>query len=202
MGEIDHAQDRVDDGEPEGQQGIGAAQAEGVDGLLDEIAHAPAPEPARRRDRHGRPAREARSSAAPDHEDDAIGHHIGAVGDVEGRGHVLLDQQDGLAALLQPQDQLEDAVDHLGRQAERGLVEQHQPGLGHQRAGDGELLLLPARERARGLVAPLGQDGKQLEDLGPVAGQGRRIAPLPKHRGSDSPAPSRKGRRGAPPAPW
>jgi hypothetical protein len=39
MGEIDHAQDREDDGEAQGQQGVGAPQAEGVDGLQDEIIH-------------------------------------------------------------------------------------------------------------------------------------------------------------------
>ena len=39
MGEIDHAEDREDDGQAERQQRIGAAEAERVHGLLDEVGH-------------------------------------------------------------------------------------------------------------------------------------------------------------------
>ena len=39
MGEIDEAEDRVDDRQPEGEQGVDAAEAQRIAGLLEEIAH-------------------------------------------------------------------------------------------------------------------------------------------------------------------
>ena len=49
--------------------------------------------------------------------------------------------------------------------AQRDLVEQDQVGVGHQRPPDGHHLLLPARQRGRGLVAALFQDREELIDL-------------------------------------
>jgi hypothetical protein len=45
-------------------------------------------------------------------------------------------------------DDLEDLLDELRRQAHRRLVEEQQLRLGHQRAADGEHLLLAAGQRA------------------------------------------------------
>ena len=45
-------------------------------------------------------------------------------------------------------DRLEDLLDQHGRQSHGRLVEQEQPGLGHEGAADGQHLLLTARERA------------------------------------------------------
>jgi hypothetical protein len=39
VGEIDHAENREDDGEAERQQRVGAAEAERIHGLLDEVVH-------------------------------------------------------------------------------------------------------------------------------------------------------------------
>ena len=71
-----------------------------------------------------------------------------------------------------------DALDHLGREAEGGLVEQQHARLAHQGAADGEHLLLAARQQPGALGAALAQAREELEDplarlgaLGPLAGQ-------------------------------
>ena len=79
-------------------------------------------------------------------------------------------------ARLQPQDQVEDVVDDLRRQAERRLVEQQQLGRGHQRAGDRQLLLLAARQRAGRLAGALRQDREQGLHFLAQARVARRIA--------------------------
>src|SRR3990170_360171 len=50
-------------------------------------------------------------------------HQIGPVDDLQGAVHVLLDQQDGHAALVQAGDQFENLVDQGRGQSQRGLVE-------------------------------------------------------------------------------
>src|SRR5207253_3150302 len=72
----------------------------------------------------------------------------------------LLDEQDADAALADLQERLEDDVDELRREPERGLVEQQHVGPGGERARDRELLLLPAGERAR-LAAPALLDDRE-----------------------------------------
>src|SRR3990172_13011723 len=47
-------------------------------------------------------------------------HQIGPVDDLQGAVHVLLDQQDGHAALVQAGDQFENLVDQGGSQAQGG----------------------------------------------------------------------------------
>ena len=69
--------------------------------------------------------------------------------------------KDGDAVRPQRTDQVEDRLDDLRREAERGLVEQQELRLGHERAGDGEHLLLAARQRAGELLAALGSTGKR-----------------------------------------
>ena len=65
---------------------------------------------------------------------------------------------------------LEDALHHLRREAERGLVEQEQRGPAHERAGDREHLLLAAGEGARHLgVALLRGRGKSSKERVAVA---------------------------------
>ena len=63
--------------------------------------------------------------------------------------HVLLDEQHRRAAAPDLRDRLEHLVDEDGREAERRLVEEQQPRLGDERAGDRELLLLAAGQRPR-----------------------------------------------------
>ena len=86
------------------------------------------------------------------------------VRDVERGPCVLLHHQHGDPALLvEAADDGEDVADEDGRQAERGLVEQHDLRPRHESARDGEHLLLPAGERARGLAKPLAEDREVAE---------------------------------------
>ena len=57
-------------------------------------------------------------------------------------------------------DGAEDLLHEQRGQAEGGLVEQQQPRPGHQRAGDGQHLLLAARERAGRLLPRSFRRGK------------------------------------------
>ena len=62
-----------------------------------------------------------------------------------------------------PQDSVELRHDQ-GGQAEGRLVEEHELRTQHERAADGEHLLLAAGERARPLATPLGEAGKVSVD--------------------------------------
>ena len=103
-------------------------------------------------------------------------HDVGAVRDGECEVDVLLDQEDGHALAPDLGDGLEDLAGDQRGEAERRLVQQEKPRAGHERAADGEHLLLAARERAGGLTAPLPEDREEGEDAlevrlhgGPVA---------------------------------
>jgi hypothetical protein len=67
------------------------------------------------------------------------------VGHFQRGARVLLDQQDGHAALAQLADDAEDVAHDQRRQAQAGLVQHQQLGLAHQRAADGQHLALAAR---------------------------------------------------------
>ena len=92
----------------------------------------------------------------------AADEHVRAVGEGDRVERALLDEQDRDAALADPAQRLEDAVDGERRQAERRLVEEQHVRLGHQRAADRELLLLAAREVARVAAAELLQDREEV----------------------------------------
>src|SRR3990172_6947595 len=96
-------------------------------------------------------------------------HQIGPVDDLQAAVHVLLDQQDGHAALVQAGDQLENLVDQGGGQPQRGLVQHEQARTGHERAGDGQLLLLAAREGGPRLLQALLEYREEVVDLIEVA---------------------------------
>ena len=85
-------------------------------------------------------------------------------GEVEGERGVLLDQQDAHFLFLvdAPQD-AEDLQHDQRRQAERGLVEQHQARLQHQCTGDGQHLLLAARQRA-GLLLDAFLEAREVDE--------------------------------------
>ena len=103
------------------------------------------------------------------------------MGDLEGGDGVLLDEQHGDAVdLVDLADDVEDLVDQEGREAETGLVEHQQLRLGHQRAGDGEHLLLAARQVA-GLG--LGALGEAREGLEHAVDQRRHVAAVAVHGG-------------------
>src|SRR5256885_2519717 len=98
--------------------------------------------------------------------DDAPGlQYVAAIGHGECLGGVLLDQQDGRALAVDVTNDVEDLVDEDGRQSERGLVEEQHLGLGHQPAGDGQHLLLAAREGAANLVQALPDPWEERQDV-------------------------------------
>src|SRR5262249_11695117 len=78
---------------------------------------------------------------------------IAAVGHLQRLLGVLLDEQDGDAVGLEPADDAEDLLHEQRGQPERGLVQHEEARAPDQGAGDGELLLLAAGQRA-GELAP------------------------------------------------
>ena len=97
----------------------------------------------------------------------AIVEDIGALRHLKALHHVLFDQQERDALGVDGLDQREQLLDQKRRQAERRLVEDQKPGLGHQAAPDGEHLLLAARQRAGALALPFGKPREDREH--PVA---------------------------------
>ena len=87
------------------------------------------------------------------------------IGDLQRLTRVLLDHQDGDAGLGDLQDLVEQLIHHDRRDPGCRLVQHQQIRARHQRASDGHLLALPAGQLARWLVAFLGQDREQAEDL-------------------------------------
>src|SRR5580692_4332932 len=104
-----------------------------------------------------------------DHGDAAAIENDDIVGDVEGELWALLHQHDGKPALLESADGRHHFGDDLRRQAFRRLVHQQHARIGHQRAADGEHLLLAAGEVTGELGAALGEAREHGEDglLGP-----------------------------------
>ena len=79
---------------------------------------------------------------------------------------MLLDHDHRGADLAADADQhLRQAVDHGRLKSFRDLVKQQHVGLGHQRAGDDQHLLLAARQGPGALVQPLRQHRKPAADL-------------------------------------
>src|SRR5208282_6505162 len=97
--------------------------------------------------------------------DGAVLHQVDAPAGLERQRDVLLHQQHRHVLSAQHVDDLADLGHHAWHQAFRGLVHEDDLGLEHHRAGDGEHLLLAARERAAGLVAPLGEPREVVVDL-------------------------------------
>src|ERR1019366_1376144 len=60
---------------------------------------------------------------------------------------------------------LEDRLDDLGRESQRGLVQQEKPGLGHHGASNSEHLLFATRERPAHLLSTISENWKQREDV-------------------------------------
>ena len=97
----------------------------------------PCPDPARSARGRARPgipdarscvSARARSRAAPDSHQLAVGEHVGAVGDRERHVHVLLDEQHPAAGVVgDGPEHREEALDDHRRQAEAHLVDHEQP---------------------------------------------------------------------------
>ena len=87
-------------------------------------------------------------------------HHVGPVRHTQRLIRVLLDHQHRRALAPDVGDDRERLLDERGRETQRRLVEENESRAGHERAADREHLLLAAREGARGLTPPLGEDRK------------------------------------------
>ena len=96
--------------------------------------------------------------------------------DAQGLVGVLLHQKDRGAVGIDLLDDAEDLLDDDGRKAQGGLVEQEEPGPGHEGAAHGQHLLLAAGQGAALLGDALLQDGKELEDVVHVAGDAVPVA--------------------------
>src|SRR5690606_41190049 len=71
------------------------------------------------------------------HDDAPLLQHVGPVGNLQGGVDVLLDEENGHAALAQGLQRPEHAEREVGGQAERGLVHQQQARARHNAAPDG-----------------------------------------------------------------
>ena len=127
--------------------------------------------PAARGRRGGSPDRRGVPGPAALSHDPAALEHVAAAGEGERRLDVLLDEQEGESGPMERAERLEDALDHAGRESERGLVEHEQRGVRHEGAPDGEHLLLSAGERSRALPPALGQARKEIPHAGQTLAQ-------------------------------
>ena len=106
--------------------------------------------------------------------DTAVLHHVAVLRVLQGDGGVLLGEQHGHALLaVEPAHDVEDLGHQHRGEAHRRLVEQHQRRPRHQRAADGEHLLLAARDVAGGHRAPVRQAGEIAVD----ADRGAAVSP-------------------------
>jgi hypothetical protein len=116
---------------------------------------------------------------------------------LKARPRVLLDEQNGDAAAVDVEEAPVHVLHDDRSEALRHLVGEDEPGRGHQRAADGEHLLLAAGQAARALALPLAEAGKRLEhrlagagDLGTVRAEVGAHAQVLEdgHLGEDAPA--------------
>src|SRR5436190_7508669 len=107
--------------------------------------------------------------AALEH-DLAVHDDVAAVGDADRLVEVLLGHQHGQAvALLQLLDLGDGVRNEDRREADRRLVDQEELRRRHERAGEGQHLLLPPGHRAGKLAAPLGEHRERLVAEGQVS---------------------------------
>src|SRR6266545_2064599 len=95
--------------------------------------------------------------------DATISHHVGAARQFECELLFLFYHHHREPLVVEPPQRLQDLYRHLGREPERGLVEQQQLRIGHERATDRQHLLLAAGHRSGGLRQTLFEAGKQRE---------------------------------------
>src|SRR4051794_15883936 len=101
------------------------------------------------------------------HHDPAPIHDGEPIAEVARELEILLDQQDRHLALpAQVVDGAADVLDDRGLDTLGRLVEHQELRAGHERAADGELLLLAARQVAASAMQHVLQHGKKVEHLG------------------------------------
>src|SRR3989442_13928644 len=113
----------------------------------------------------------AKLGRRPFEDDGSVIDHVHAVGQLKRHLGVLLDQEHADPLPLQLPDRADHGLHYQRRQPLRGLVQEHQLGTGQHRAGDGQHLLLAAREEAALAVEDAAKRREPLEDsLHPPAG--------------------------------
>ena len=91
--------------------------------------------------------------------------HVGPRAVFQRQARVLLDQEDRRSGLGDLRDGGENVLHEARRDAERRLVEKEHRGTCHERAADGEHLLLAARQRASFLAHALTEPREELHDV-------------------------------------
>src|SRR5580692_485569 len=123
--------------------------------------------------------------------DPAVVQHVSAIGDLDRRAHVLLDEQNREAFPPGRDDNSEHVLDNQRREALRRLVEHEQLGVQDQGAGDRQHLLLAARELRALVPSAFGKARKRLVDTGnrPRAGplDGDQQVLVDRQIGEDAP---------------
>ncbi len=93
--------------------------------------------------------------------------------------HVLLNEQDRHALVVEFHQRIEDDRNHCRRKPHRRLVEHQELRPRHQRASDAQHLLLSAAERTCELPAPLGEHGRErVDSLQALTGVGACVPPI------------------------
>src|SRR5262249_16277370 len=88
---------------------------------------------------------------------------VAAIAELEGFRDTLLDQKDGYAMMAVDElDAIKNGVNDGRCKSHGGFIEHQQIRRGGEAPPDREHLLVAARERARELVAPLGEDREKL----------------------------------------
>ncbi len=124
--------------------------------------------------------------------DAAVLEHVAAMRDLERGVGILFRKQHHRTGAIDGRNRLEDLRHHLGREADRRLIEQEDLRLGHQGPADRHHLLLAAAQGARRIVHPARQRREQRQysceaafnlspcrgsDTRPTAGSLRPTAP-------------------------
>src|SRR2546426_5104838 len=128
-------------------------------------------------------------------DDLALAHEVDVVGDAEGEGKVLLDDQDGGAPGLEPAQNAPELPHQERRQPLRRLVHQENVRVADQRPPAGEHLLLTAGKLVAAVPEALAQRREELEHPGeaPARAGAGALADLEMLADAE--------RRGDPPAP-
>src|SRR5581483_3959939 len=119
------------------------------------------------------------------HADVASLHDVSAIGKLQRKIRVLLDEQHGHAGVAKAAHRAHHFRDQERREAERGLIQEQELRTGHQGAAEGQHLLLAARQRAGGLAPPalehweaahrLGKAPLYFASLGNQIGRGEQV---------------------------
>src|SRR5258705_7961012 len=103
--------------------------------------------------------------AAVEH-DAAVFQNVTVVDHAQAEGRILLhDQQGQSQRAADPNQALQNVLDHHGRKAERELVDQQQFGLANEAGGDGQHLPLAPRQQTGGALAEIAEPWGKLEEL-------------------------------------